>query len=59
MENLKWSFRSWGWGYEDKAGGREEKGASTAQDADGAQTHHPPARLGVKKQLLETGNHGY
>lgn len=24
IENLKWSFRSWGWGYEDKAGGREE-----------------------------------
>lgn len=26
---------------------------------DGAQTHHPPTRLGVEEQLLQTGNHGY
>lgn len=59
IENLKWSLRSWGWGYEDKAGGGEEKGASTAPGVDRAQTHHPPTRLGVEEQLLQTGNHGY
>lgn len=48
-----------GLGYEDKAGGEEEKGASPAQDVDRAQTHHPPTRLGVEEQLLQTGNQGY